>query len=453
MRTLVTIAVLTLLGVISATSAAAESAERTIVVDGTTRSYLIHVPATWDRVRPIPVLLVFHGAGSDAESMVRATGFDAMAAGSNMIVVYPRAPSPALRYEVDPPAGRESADVRFVDALLERLRARFPIDGRRIYATGFSNGAAFCYRLAAERPRMIAAIAPVAGYLPRLTRGAGAIPIPLMHVHGGMDGRVRPPGSPGAPGSGFVATWAEWNGATPTPIADKLPGTGTLDVRRTAYRGPTPRSDAQLLLVLGDGHTWSGGPGGPISRAILEFLVAHPRDDAQPATVAEGGAVNPLVGQSFGSIGGLRWLTPEGAPVSLAAQRLTLFRWWTNGCPHCTGSVPTLARLEERYRARGLRLVGVYHPKGAPLGDAAARDYARGLGFTGALAFDDRWAKYVELRDRGGLDRATSISVLVDGDGVVRWVHPGPRIEAGSADLAALEAFLERSLPRSGAER
>lgn len=453
MRTLVTIAVLTLLGAMTGTSAAAESAERVIVVDGVTRSYLIHVPGTWDRVRPIPVLLVFHGAGSDAESMVRATGFDAMAAGSNMIVVYPRAPSPALRYEVDPPAGRESADVRFVDALLERLRARFPIDARRIYATGFSNGAAFCYRLAAERPRVIAAIAPVAGYLPRLTRGAGALPIPLMHVHGGEDGRVRPPGSAGTPGSGFVATWAEWNGAPPTPIADKLPGTGTLDVRRTAYRGPTPRSDAQLLLVIGDGHTWSGGPGGPISRAILEFLVAHPRDDAQPSTVAEGGAVNPLVGQPFGAIGGLRWLTPESAPVSLAAQRLTLFRWWTNGCPHCTGSVPTLARLEERYRARGLRLVGVYHPKGAPLGDAAARDYARGLGFTGALAFDDRWAKYVELRDRGGLDRATSISILVDADGVVRWVHPGPRIEAGSADLAALEAFLERSLPRSGAER
>ena len=453
MRTLVTIAVLTLLGAITGTSAAAESAERTIVVDGATRSYLIHVPGTWDRVRPIPVLLVFHGAGSDAESMVRATGFDAMAAGSNMIVVYPRAPSPALRYEVDPPAGRESADVRFVDALLERLRARFPIDARRIYATGFSNGAAFCYRLAAERPRVIAAIAPVAGYLPRLTRGAGAVPIPLMHVHGGMDGRVRPPGSPGTPGSGFVETWAEWNGATPTPVADKLPGTGTLDVRRTAYRGPTPRSDAQLLLVLGDGHTWSGGPGGPISRAILEFLVAHPRDDALPATVAEGArresARRPAVRDdrrtALAHAGGRPVLARGAAPdaVPLVDERV----------PPLHGQRARAGRLEERYRARGLRLVGVYHPKGAALGDAAARDYARGLGFTGALAFDDRWTKYVELRDRGGLDRATSISILVDAAGVVRWVHPGPRIEAGSADIADLEAFLERSLPRSGAER
>jgi hypothetical protein len=247
-----------------------------------------------------------------------------------------------------------------------------------------------------------------------------------------------------------VRTWAEWNGAHSPPVADRLPDTGPLDVRRTAYRGPTPRSDAQLLLVLGEGHTWSGGPGGPISRAILEFLLAHPRDE-QPATVGEERAANPLVGQPFGRLDGLRWLTPEGAPVSLSAQRLTLFRWWTNRCPDCTGSVPALARLEERYRARGLRMVAVYHPKGAPLGDAAARDQARRLGFTGALAFDDGWAKYRELRERGGFHRATSISLLVDAGGVVRWVHPGPRLEAGSAELAALEALLDHSLPRATA--
>jgi hypothetical protein len=162
---------------------------------------------------------------------------------------------------------------------------------------------------------------------------------------------------------------------------------------------------------------------------------------------AAGGDVNPLVGQPFGSMDALRWLTPEGAPLALSAQPLTLFRWWTNRCPHCTGSVPALARLEDRFRARGLRMVGVYHPKGANLGDAAAREYARRLGFAGAIAFDDRWTKYVEMRDRGGLHRATSISVLVDAEGVVRWVHPGPRVEEGSADLATLDALLDRMLP------
>ena len=438
MRTPGTLATLaTLFAMVHCPTAAAAPAEREILVGDVTRSYLIHVPETWDRVRPIPVLFVFHGAGSDSESMVRATGFDAMSEETNVLVVYPRAPTRVKRYEVDPPAGRESADVLFVDALLERLRGRFPVDSRRIFATGFSNGAAFCYRLAAERPQVFAAIAPVAGYLPSLERTAPVVPVPLLHVHGTADGRVAAQTLSGDAASP-VATWARWNGATKGPVVGVLPDTGNLVVRRASYAGSTPRSDARLLLVEGEGHTWSGGPKGVISRAILEFFLAHPRDEPKSAT---------LVGTPFGSMDALRWLTPEGRPVSLAAQRLTLFRWWTNQCSFCTGSVPALAQLEARHRARGLRMVAVYHPKTAPLGDAEAREYARGLGFAGAIAFDDRWTKNVELRARGGLGSVTSISVLVDAEGTVRWVHPGPRLEAGSADLASLEALIDRLLP------
>jgi hypothetical protein len=152
---------------------------------------------------------------------------------------------------------------------------------------------------------------------------------------------------------------------------------------------------------------------------------------------------NPLIGQPLGSLAALRWLTPDGRPFSLTDQRLTLLRWWTNDCAHCVVSVPVLAGLEQRYRARGLQMVGVYHPKGARLTDAQARDYVERLGFRGTVAFDDRWTKYQELRERGGLRQATSISVLVDAQGIVRWVHPGPRIPPGSADLATLDAVVD----------
>jgi polyhydroxybutyrate depolymerase len=443
------------LGVLAATRRPAEGAgtvRREIVVDGATRAYLVHVPETWDRARPLPVVLAFHGAGGDAESM-RPTGFESLAATTSALVVYPEAPRATKRYEVDPPAGRESADVRFVDALLERLRERFPVDPRRVFATGFSNGAALCYRLAAERPRVFAAIAPVAGYLPRLAREAPVVPVPVLHVHGGDDGVVAPPG--GSPAeSSPVATWARWNGATRGPTADVLPGTGRFVARRWSYAGATPRSDAQYVVVEGEGHVWPGGGGGPMTRAIFDFFLAHPlpEPEARPAPApavppARAPGDPPLVGRPLGSLDALRWLTPEGKPVSLADQPLTLLRWWTNRCPFCTGSVPALARVEERFRARGLRMVAVYHPKGAPLGDVEAREYARRLGFSGAIAFDDRWTKYVELRDRGRLHAATSISLLVDAEGVVRWVHPGPEIEAGSRDLAALEALLDRLLP------
>ena len=274
-RLLAPLAVLALLHGSTCRSAVAATVERRIEVDGTTRSYLVHVPTTWDRLRPIPVLFVWHGAGSSAEDMVRGTGFDALADDTPMLVVYPQAPSATKRFDVDPPAGRTSADVLFFDALLGRLKERFPVDLRRVWCTGFSNGAALCYRLAAERPEVVAAVAPVAGYLPGLERRDPVVPVPLVHVHGTRDQRVPPPKLSGD-ANAAVPRWARWNGCTLGPVTATLPGTAPLAVERASYTGPTSRSDTQLWLVEGKDHEWAGGPGGPISRAILEFLRSHP---------------------------------------------------------------------------------------------------------------------------------------------------------------------------------
>jgi polyhydroxybutyrate depolymerase len=55
--------------------------------------------------------------------------------------------------------------LKFVDAIIETLRAKYAVDDSRIYATGFSNGGFFCYLLWAERPQIFAAVAPGAASL------------------------------------------------------------------------------------------------------------------------------------------------------------------------------------------------------------------------------------------------------------------------------------------------
>ncbi len=252
----------------------AASADAGIDVDGVRRTYRLHVPASWDRAQPVPLLLVFHGAGSDAADIAHGSGFDAFADAAPMLVVYPQALGG--RFDVDPPAGRSSVDVRFVDVLLEQVRARFPVDAARIYASGFSNGAAFCHRLAADRPRLLAAIGPVAGYLaPGLP--APTVPVPQLQVHGTADDRVREPahtGDAAAP----VPDWARRSGATRLASVTTPGDLGGLEATRFAYAGPTPRSDAVLLSVRGAGHVWPGSPGGPVSRTMLEFFRAHPNE-------------------------------------------------------------------------------------------------------------------------------------------------------------------------------
>ena len=50
-------------------------------------------------------------------------------------------------------------DLRFVDAMLATLRAELPVDGRRVHATGHSNGGGFTYLLYAVRSADFASFA------------------------------------------------------------------------------------------------------------------------------------------------------------------------------------------------------------------------------------------------------------------------------------------------------
>lgn len=163
----------------------------------------------------------------------------------------------------------------------------------------------------------------------------------------------------------------------------------------------------------------------------------------------------PLVGEAFGPFADdVRWLGADGAP-SFGDHDLTLIRWWTNGCPHCAASVPALSELRRRYGARGFELIAMYHPKGRRLGDRDVLRTLERMRFSGLAGVDPRWTQLKRIMQRGELRTATSISVLVDRSGTVRWVHPGPRIHpsdeeahaAAARAYADLDRLLDAELP------
>jgi hypothetical protein len=84
----------------------------------------------------------------------------------------------------------------------------------------------------------------------------------------------------------------------------------------------------------------------------------------------------------------------------------------------------------------------VFHPKGGgPFPDAVLQHHLHELGVTAPLARDDDWKVLEPLLDRGKLTAATSISVLVDREGIIRWVHPGPRLHRGEGtEFASADA-------------
>lgn len=107
---------------------------------------------------------------------------------------------------------------------------------------------------------------------------------------------------------------------------------------------------------------------------------------------------------------------------------LTLYRWWTDTCAYCEASLPALDSLREKYEVRGLRVVGVYHPKPQtrPVSDEFVHQGAKDRSFKGDVVIDSNWSQLNKWWLDTGNRSATSVSILVDDKGIVRFVHPGP---------------------------
>ena len=107
---------------------------------------------------------------------------------------------------------------------------------------------------------------------------------------------------------------------------------------------------------------------------------------------------------------------------------LTLYRWWTDSCPYCESSLPAIDLLRGKYVERGLKVVGVYHPK-PPSKTMTKKEVLEGAKtrkFEGEVVIDGDWSQLKRWWLETGERRATSVSFLVDSEGIVRFVHPGP---------------------------
>jgi len=196
-------------------------------------------------------------------------------------------------------------DVRFFSDLLDALETNYRIDPARIYATGFSNGAAMSHRLACELSNRIAAIAPIAAgnQYSAVHDCTPARVVPVLEIHGTADtcapydGGSETCSSLQADGDRIsvpdtVADWVSRNGCGSSPMVEDWANRNTSDattVTEMSYPGCSNGGDVVLLRVNGGGHTWPGGssslPGwivGKVSRefnankVMLEFFKAHP---------------------------------------------------------------------------------------------------------------------------------------------------------------------------------
>ncbi|HET7526074.1 MAG TPA: PHB depolymerase family esterase, partial [Burkholderiaceae bacterium] len=221
----------------SAGEAAGATQEHTLQVGALQRAYRLHVPQTLGVAPPMPLVLVFHGAGGSPEQIERESRFSELADRESFVVAYPagwrRSWNDGRGADAVAAQGDNIDDVAFISAVIDEVAANRRIDLKRVYATGISNGAMFSHQLGNRLSTRIAAIAPVAGGIPEplLAGFASTDPVSVLIVHGSLDplvpyggGEVRVLGGARGRVAGAEESARQWSAhdrCTPIPVTER----------------------------------------------------------------------------------------------------------------------------------------------------------------------------------------------------------------------------------------
>jgi polyhydroxybutyrate depolymerase len=251
-------------------SGPAGTREIAIESGGVARRFRVTAPDSALRGAPVPLLLVFHGVGADAAIIDANTGFPAKAAAEGFVAAAGDGLGRSWNAGVccDPAAAENVDDVGFTRDMVAAIEAEYCIDRARVYATGFSNGAAMVFRLACEASDLFAAFAPVAGAL-ALPSCAPAAPRPIDVVN-----NVSDPVVPFPLGETSFAAFLDRNRCGDARRTEQPAPNATCEVAPDCADGAT----TALCAVTGLSHQWPGGatnPAGPFraTDAIWEFFV------------------------------------------------------------------------------------------------------------------------------------------------------------------------------------
>ena len=278
-----------------------------IRIDDHDRRFIFITPSHPKAGENLPIVFFFHGAGGTAQQASRTYGWAEKAEAEHFFAVFPEGlpvrPDGPGNFLLNPHIWRDLRpgmltrgvnDVHFFEELLGKIEDVMPVDTKRVYVTGFSNGAGMTFTLGAKFADRIAAIAPVSSQsfteIDSLAR-----PVPVYYLAGTADSLVPYHGGESKlpwgqvrtmpPVQESVDTWAKLDGCPAEPqVVSEENG-----VRVQRYGPGREGSEVLFTTVEGNGHHWPG-TAEPLPKAISgpaldpfqatdriwEFFVRHP---------------------------------------------------------------------------------------------------------------------------------------------------------------------------------
>ena len=272
----------------------------TLESGGRTRTYFVHTPPGFQGDEKLPLVMVLHGGGGNADNAEKMSAMSDKADAANFLVVYPDGTGGVGDHFHTWNSGNCCAyaeknnvdDVAFLRDLIDKMEYDYAADPKRIYVTGMSNGGMMAYRMGCEAADKIAAIAPVAGSMNLDCKPAQ--PISVIAFHGTADENVNYEGGMGAkqvggpredkPVATTIAFWVKYDGCPATPQKSEK---GNL--RTDLYAGCKDATAVELNSISGQGHAWPGSPHAfrmvadkpdpnvPATDMMWTFFVNHPK--------------------------------------------------------------------------------------------------------------------------------------------------------------------------------
>ena len=204
-----------------------------INVGGQSRTYLLHVPASYKGDKPVPLVLDWHPMlFGTSQSQRSNSGYAALADAEGFIVAYPQGLDNAWNMGPCCTKSRATDDFGLARAIVEKIKGEGCIDEKRVYSVGYSNGGGLSHYLACKQADIFAAVAPAAFDLITEVPCQPSRPISVISFRGTTDFIVPYAGGASTPptpyplspihflgAQGTFKKWAEVNGCTGAPTA------------------------------------------------------------------------------------------------------------------------------------------------------------------------------------------------------------------------------------------
>ncbi|MEO6600195.1 MAG: PHB depolymerase family esterase [Polyangiaceae bacterium] len=184
---------------------------QTVLVGGSTRSYVLHVPALYNATKPAPLVVDFHGIGGTGKSERSTSPYPPALDAEGVIMAFPdglKGPA-GTAWNVGPCCVADVDDVAFARALVSQVRSLACIETKRVYAVGVLTGGGMANYVACRAGDVFAAVAPAAFDL--LAENADDClpprPVTVISFRGTADSRVPYDGGPSSLVAGMPLTF------------------------------------------------------------------------------------------------------------------------------------------------------------------------------------------------------------------------------------------------------